>query len=182
MKILIVNIAKNIFEKINKNFKQMKKTFKAMAIMAIAVTISLSAAAQQGDKAVGGNLVVGMGDSWTNIGLGAKFLYNVTDPIRLAGEFDYFFKKDYVSWWDFSVYGHYLFPVATQVSLYPSLGLGMVGAKSDFGGSYSEFAFSLGGGVDYALSSNLSLNGELRIKLYDGYNRTNLAIGLSYKF
>ena len=165
--------------------------FKRAAIAVAAAVISLSAVAQQkGDKAAGGNLVIGAGNSYTHIGIGAKFLYNVTDPIRLAGEFDFFPKKDMVSWWDFSVYGHYLFSVADQLVVYPSVGLGMVGAKTekiktiygDFGGSHSDFAFSLGGGVDYALTSNLSLNGELRIKLFDGTNRINFAFGVAYKF
>ena len=163
----------------------MKKTFKTMAIMAIAITMSLSAVAQQGEKAVGGNLVIGMGDSYTNVGLGPKFFYNVTDPIRLAGEFDYFLKKDYMSWWDFSVYGHYLFPVANEVAIYPSLGLGVMGVQFKYGGysdSESKFAVSLGGGADYELSSNLTLNGELRIKLIENSNRVNIAIGLAYKF
>ena len=165
----------------------MKKTFTKMAIIVIAaITMSVAAYSQsQGDKAVGGNLVIGSGDSYTNVGIGAKFFYNVTDPIRLAGEFDYFLKKDYLSMWDLSVYGHYLFPVADQVAVYPSVGLGIVGAKVSFGGysdSNSEFAFSLGGGADYELSSNLTLNGELRIKLIDGGNRLNIAIGLAYKF
>ena len=168
--------------------------FKKAAIIAIAaVTMSVSAVAQQkGDKAAGGNLVIGAGNSYTHVGIGAKFLYNVTDPIRLAGEFDYFLKKDYASWWDFSVYGHYLFSVADQVVVYPSVGLGMVGAKfkyPDFGwgiggDSYSDswFAFSLGGGADYSLTSNLVLNGELRLKLFENTNRINFAIGVAYKF
>ena len=167
--------------------------FKRAAIIAIAtVTMSLSAVAQQkGDKAVGGNLVIGAGNSFTNIGIGEKFLYNVTDPIRLTGEFDYFLKKDYISWWDFSVYGHYLFSVADQVVVYPSVGLGMVGSKYEVpsvmgygGGSYSDswFAFSLGGGADYALTSNLVLNGELRLKLFESTNRINFAVGAAYKF
>ena len=159
----------------------------AIAILAV-VTMSVSVVAQQkGDKAVGGNLVIGMGDSYTNVGIGAKFFYNVTDPIRLAGEFDYFLKKDNVSWWDFSAYGHYLFPVADQVVIYPSLGLGFVGYKisSGFGGgSYSDnrFAVSLGGGADYELTPTLTLNGELRIKLIENSNRFNLAVGIIYKF
>jgi len=169
---------------------------RAAIVIIAAVVMSVSAVAQQqGDKAVGGNLLIGAGNSYTNIGIGAKFFYNVTDPIRLAGEFDYFLKKDYVSYWDLSVYGHYLFPVADQVVIYPSLGLGIMGASVNmptytvpgvgtYGGKYSnsDFALSLGGGADYELSSNLILSGELRIKLVDGSNRLNIAIGLAYKF
>ena len=163
---------------------------KRMAIAIIAVvTMSASAVAQkQGDMAAGGNLLIGMGDSYTNIGIGAKFFYNLTDPIRLAGEFDYFLKKDYQTMWDFSVYGHYLFPVADKLVAYPSVGLGLVGWKSSFDFGYlsasassNDFALSLGGGVDYALTPTLALNGELRYKIMDG-SRLNIVVGVAYKF
>jgi len=171
----------------------MSNFFRKVAIVAIAVvTMCVTVQAQQkGDKAVGGNLVFGTGNSYTNFGIGAKFFYNITDPIRLAGEFDYFLKKDYVSWWDFSVYGHYLIPVVDQLVLYPSVGLGFVGWSWNEpsylgygGGSYSDnrFAVSLGGGADYALTPTLILNGELRIKLIENSNRFNLAVGIVYKF
>ena len=166
----------------------MKRVFKMAIVIIAAATMSMPAMAQQqGDKAIGGNLVIGTGDSYTNVGIGVKFLYNVTDPIRLAGEYDFFPKKDMVTWWDFSVYGHYLFPVADKLVVYPSVGLGMVGSKVEILGhsaSGSDFGFSLGGGVDYALPSNpnLVLNGELRIKLFDGGNRINFAFGVAYKF
>ena len=160
---------------------------KAAIVAIAAVSINVAANAQmQGEKAVGGNLVFGSGDSYSNFGIGAKFFYNVTDPIRLAGEFDYFLKKDYVSFWDFSVYGHYLFSVAEGVNVFPAVGLGMMGIKVDLGpfgnASDSKFAFSLGGGADYALNESLILTGELRLKLYDGNNRVNFAVGLAYRF
>ena len=165
---------------------------KRAAIIAIAVTISVASHAQtKGDMATGGNLVIGTGNSYTNIGIGAKFLYNVTDPIRLGGEFDFFPKKDYTSWWDFSVYGHYLFSVADRVNVFPSVGLGLVGARVSFpdlfgygGGSYSSswFALSLGGGADIALSDNLFLTGELRLKIFENSTRINLTFGVAYKF
>ena len=152
----------------------------AIAIIAV-VTMSVPAVAQQqGEMAAGGNLLLGTGNSFSNIGIGAKFFYNVTDPIRLAAEFDYFLEKDLMSMWDFSVYGHYLFPVADKLVAYPSVGLGMVGVSV---GSFSssDFALSLGGGVDYELSPNLALNGELRYKIMDG-SRLNIVVGVAYKF
>jgi outer membrane protein X len=159
-------------------------------------TMSMVAVAQEkGDKAVGANLIIGSGDSYSNVGIGAKFLYNVTDPIRLSAEFDYFLKKDFISMWDLSAYGHYLFPVTEKFTLYPSVGLGIINTKAsipDVGGilssagvetsvSSSDFAFSLGGGVDYELTDNLVLNGELRYKIMDG-SRLNIVAGIAYKF
>ena len=162
---------------------------KNILIIAItAVTMSMTANAQQkGDMAVGGNLLFGehLGKgSFSNVGIGAKFFYNVTDPIRLAGEFDFFLPKHNTSMWDLSVYGHYLIPVADKFTAYPSVGFGLIGASYSFGGfsdSNSDFALSLGGGADYELTSNLSLNAELRFKISEG-NRLNFAIGVAYKF
>lgn len=161
---------------------------KKIAIVVIAaITMSVTAVAQQrGDKAVGGNLV----NENVSVGMGAKFFYNVTDPIRVAGEFDYFVKKIYDSYWDASAYFHYLFPLASQVNLYPSVGVGVVGSNwsnSYYSFSDINFVLSLGGGIDYELSSNLLLNGEVRVKMYKGYsnfldNSLNFAIGLAYKF
>jgi len=156
-------------------------------------TTANTGTARQGDFAVGGNLIYGTGGSFSHVGIGGKFFYNATKSVRLAGEFDFFPKKDDISGWDFSVYGHYLFSIGEKVALYPSVGIGMVGYKFDFDfgflGSHSEsinkFAYSLGGGIDFALSSNLALNIELRRKMIAVENlgyRTNLAVGLAYKF
>ena len=161
---------------------------KKVAIIAIAaVTMSVAVQAQQkGDMAVGGNLVIGVGDSYTNVGLGPKFLFNVTDPIRLEGSFTYFLKKDYLSMWDLSVNGHYLFPVADQITVYPLAGLGVFGSKWDLGiyGNYSnsDVCVNLGGGVDIKLTDQLFLNGELKYKIVNNWNRLLLSAGVAYKF
>ena len=177
----------------------MKTVFlKRAAIVVIAMlTISLSAAAQlkKGDMDAGVNLLYGTTSGYSDLGLGAKFRYNVIDPVRLAAEFDYFLKKDYMSTWDFSVYGNYLFPVADKLVVYPEIGLGVVGTTvsvptisvpgyGNIGGgsaSGSNFALSLGGGVDYQLSPNLVLNGQLRYKTITG-GWFNILVGIAYKF
>ncbi|GHV48975.1 hypothetical protein FACS1894181_06330 [Bacteroidia bacterium] len=166
----------------------------AVAIIAM-FTMSMAAFAQEkGDMAAGANLLLGTGNGYSNIGLGGKFLYNITAPIRLAGEFDYFLKKNYLSMWDFSVYGHYLFPVADKITVFPAAGLGILGSTVSypygwgefvpgFNSSYSgsDFALSLGGGADFQLTSNLFATGELRIKISDG-TRFNIVAGVAYKF
>ncbi|MDR2564435.1 MAG: porin family protein [Prevotellaceae bacterium] len=172
----------------------MNLLFKRVAILLIAmVTMNVAASAQaKGDMAVGGNLLLGTGDN-SQIGIGAKFFYNVTEPIRLVGEFDFFPKKNNVSMWDLSVYGHYLFPVAEKITLYPSVGLGLLSASVSIPAvtvsgvtipaqshSSSDFALSLGGGIDYELSSKLILSGELRFKIKNG-SSSIIALGLAYR-
>ena len=165
----------------------MTSILKKVAIVAIAATMSVSANAQsKGDMAVGGNLVIGTGDSYTNVGIGAKFQYNVIDPLRLEGSFTFFPKKDLVSFWDLSVNGHYLFPVASQITVYPLAGLGIFGSRANLGvlGTYSDsdVCFNIGGGVDFKLTDQLFLNGELKYKIVNHWNRFMIAAGVTYKF
>ena len=176
----------------------MKKVVKMFAISMMVAMMSVVAvnAQSQGDMAVGGDLSIGMGDDYTNIGIGAKFRYNITDPIRLEGAFTYFVKKDHLSMWDFSAYGHYLFNVADGFTVYPLAGLGFFGSKVNVpkievpgvgtigGGSASntDFVFTFGGGLDYALTSNLSLNAEMKYKVVDYMDRFVISAGITYKF
>ena len=188
----------------NLKIKQMKKLLlKKLAILAIAIlAMSLPTVAQQkGDMAAGAQLAIGMGDEITNFGIGAKFQYNVTDPIRLEGSFTFFMPKKYkehsseikVSFWDLNLNAHYLFPIANQITVYPLAGLGIQGWKAKAEASYygysvsastsgSDVAFNLGGGIDYALTDQLVLNGELKYKISGDWNRFIISVGAAYRF
>ncbi|MDR1372753.1 MAG: porin family protein [Dysgonamonadaceae bacterium] len=171
----------------------MKTIFRKTAIIAIAlVTMSAATSAQgKGDMAAGGNLVLGTGDSFTNFGIGGKFQYNVTHPVRLEGSFTCFMKKDYITMWDLSVNGHWLFPVHNRMTVYPLTGLGILNHGYDNSvnlggpgsrGSKSDFAFNLGGGVDCRMTDNLVFNAELKYKISDVWSRFLISAGLAYRF
>jgi outer membrane protein X len=156
-----------------------------LAVFATVLSVASVSAQEQGDMAVGGGLSLGTGDSFTNFGIGAKFQYNVTDPIRLEGAFTYFLKKDLVSMWDFSAYAQYLFPVAETITVYPIAGLGLLGTSASYGGysaSTSDFGFALGGGADFAITDNVFIYADLKYKIVDGWNRLLLSAGVAYKF
>jgi outer membrane protein X len=165
-----------------------------LVVVAIALVVNVSAQ-EKGDMAAGASVFLGSGDSFSNYGLGAKFRYNVTSPIRLEGSFAYFLEKDKVSMWDLSVNVHYLFPIADKLTVYPLAGLGILGVstnvpKIDLGefGSYggsssdSEFGFNLGGGLDYQFTDKIGGNVELRYKIGDEWNRLLISAGVTYKF
>jgi outer membrane protein X len=174
----------------------MKSIFRKVAIVAIAVmTMSVAAGAQEkGNMAVGGNLALGSGDRITNYGIGAKFQYNVTNPLRLEGAFTYFLKKDYMTMWDLSVNGHWLFPLGDKITAYPLAGLGILNYGYDYSvdlgglgsygtsGSTSDFAINLGGGIDLKLTDKLIFNAELKYKISDVWDRLQLSAGVVYKF
>jgi outer membrane protein X len=169
-----------------------------MAIAAVAaVSMSMAASAQEkGDMAVGGNLAQGFGDGYSNLGIGAKFQYNVIKPVRLEGSFTYFFKNDLLNMWDMSVNGHYLFPVANKLTVYPLAGVSILNSRVDipgfdFGelGSYgggsasnSEFGVNFGGGIDFKLTDRLILNAETKYKIGDTWDRLILSAGIAYRF
>lgn len=167
------------------------KTVMAVVIALFATTPVL--AQEKGEMAVGGGVSVATGDSYTNVGLGAKFQWNPINNLRLEPSFNYFFKKDYLSTWDLSANLHYLIPVGEVVTLYPLAGVGIqnVGLDADvdlgYWGKYSfnesdtHFAFNLGAGADIKLSDNWNLNFEFKYKIAD-LDRAVFSLGVAYKF
>ena len=174
--------------------------------------IGLSVCAQEkGDMAVGLNLGVApsleSGVSVTNFGIGAKFQYNVTNPIRLEADIDYWFKSKGMDVFDISVNAHYLFHFANKITVYPLIGLGYAhgsgigqgdpnfegidtpwgGISKDeyndsFKGGTNSFLFNVGAGAEYTLTNKLSVGVEIKYQYIDHFNRLPITIGATYKF
>ena len=159
----------------------MKNIFKiAIAAIALTMTAFTANAQYKGDMAAGANVAFATGDGYSNLGIGAKFQYNVMDPLRLEANFTYFLPKKELgiktSMWDLMVNAHWLFRVGEKVNVYPVAGLGVLGASAkadmgelgNIGASASDFAFNFGGGVDFFLSQSMFLNVEAKYMVADG--------------
>lgn len=151
--------------------------------------MSLSASAQAGDKALGAQLV--FGSETNSIGFGVKGQYYFTDQIRGEGSFDYFLKNKGISMWDINANVHYLFDVANKVKVYPLAGLGYTNwsykyeypGHSVIEGSDGRLAINLGGGAEYELTKDLSVNAELKYQIVsNNYSQLVLGVGVAYKF
>ena len=151
--------------------------------------MSLSASAQAGDKAVGAQLV--FGSETNSIGFGVKGQYYFTDQIRGEGSFDYFLKNKGISMWDINANVHYLFDVANKVKVYPLAGLGYTNwsykyeypGHSVIEGSDGRLAINLGGGAEYELTKDLSVNAELKYQIVsNNYSQLVRGVGVAYKF
>ena len=150
--------------------------------------MSLSASAQAGDKALGAQLV--FGSETNSLGFGVKGQYYFTDHIRGEGSFDYFFKRKGLSMWDVNANVHYLFDVADKFKVYPLAGLGYTNwsYKYEFEGlpvvegTDGRLAVNLGGGAEYELTKDLSVNAELKYQIVSHYNQLVLGVGVAYKF
>ena len=149
---------------------------KKLLLLVCAAVMSLSASAQAGDKALGAQLV--FGSETNNIGLGVKGQYYFTDQLRGEASVDYFFKNKGVSMWDINANVHYLFDVANKVKVYPLAGLGYTNwsYKYEFPGlpvvegSDGRLAVNRGGGAEYELTKDLSVNAELKYQIISNYN------------
>ena len=161
---------------------------KKLLLLVCAAVMSLSASAQAGDKALGAQLV--FGSETNSFGLGVKGQYYFTDQIRGEGSFDYFFKNKGVSMWDINANVHYLFDVANKVKVYPLAGLGYTNwsYKLEYDnvtlakGTDGRLAVNLGGGAEYELTKDLSVNAELKYQIISHYNQLVLGVGVAYKF
>ena len=150
--------------------------------------MSLSASAQAGDKALGAQLV--FGSETNSIGFGVKGQYYFTDQLRGEASVDYFFKNKGVSMWDINANVHYLFDVADKFKVYPLAGLGYTNwsYKYEFPGlpvvegSDGRLAVNLGGGAEYELTKDLSVNDELKYQIISNYNQLVLGVGVACKF
>ena len=161
---------------------------KKLLLLVCAAVMSLSASAQAGDKALGAQLV--FGSETNNIGLGVKGQYYFTDQLRGEASVDYFFKNKGVSMWDINANVHYLFDVANKVKVYPLAGLGYTNwsYKLEYDnvtlakGTDGRIAVNLGGGAEYELTKDLSVNAELKYQIISNYNQLVLGVGVACKF
>ena len=136
----------------------MKKFFIVMCMMLVSAT----SFAQKGEVEVGvhGGFIL---DSPNNLGIGANLGYMLTSNIRGVAEFNYFLKKDGISYWNLEGNAEYLFHINDEFTVYPLVGLDFLGMGGDYG-SDTRLGLNLGAGVEYNISSNLRLKGEFNYK------------------
>lgn len=184
----------------------MKKLF----ITLCAALCSVCSFAQKGQTAVGVNVLYGTEIS--NPGFGVKGQYNITDALRGEASFDYFLKKDGVTFWDINVNLHYLFDIANNVKVYPLAGVTYAHASvgdsdladaaieaakaagmpyneaeiraeyGDAGGSEGKFGVNLGGGIQYDINNQWMVNFEAKYQIISNFDQAVFSVGAAYKF
>ena len=166
-----------------------------MLIIAVMIGFASSSQAQKGAFELGGNVVLGKGDGFTNYGFGARARYSFTDHIRGDLNADYFLKKDDITMYDINANLHYLFNLGDSgFRIYPLAGIALVhvevdGAEFDgpgvhvesSGASDTDVAFNLGGGIEFPIADRLRVFGEAKEMIKDG-SRFYLSAGITYTF
>ena len=172
----------------------MRKLF----LTAVIALLSIGAYAQKGQTYLGGQLAYPT--EIESLGIGVKGGYGITDAIRAQATFDYFLKKNNVSWWDLNLDVHYLFPLGNNIKVYPLAGLtylrgsvdgvtqtvntqdGSVTVGSNESYSDGNLGVNLGGGFQYDLTDKLVLNAEVKFQIIKNTNQGVISAGLAYKF
>ena len=137
--------------------------------------------AQKGIQAAGVHL--SYGTEIESIGIGIKYQYNITDNFRFEPSMNYFFKNDGIDQFDINANVHYLFPMASNIRVYPLAGLTF--ARWDFGKAFDDvtrLGVNAGGGAEFDLTDQLMLNFELKYQFVSDFDQAIFNVGLAYIF
>ena len=175
-------------------------------------TLCGSVWAQQGEKSIGVNLGYGSGSLHKSFKLGAEFRYGITNSIRVAPSFDYFFKSDGIGLWSINANAHYLFDIKSVdgLKVYPVIGLTFLGTTGagtekevdmgdewndyypdydedidnigDDSGNVTRLGGNIGAGIQYPVLSNLDLGFEIKYQFIKDYDQVVFGISANYKF
>ena len=134
--------------------------------------------AQKGIQAAGVHL--SYGTEIESFGIGVKYQYMITDNIRLEPSMNYFFENKGVDMFDINANAHYLFPMASNVRVYPLAGLTF--ARWDFGKVVTRLGVNVGGGAEMDITDNLMLNFELKYQVVSDLDQAVFNVGIAYMF
>lgn len=159
-------------------------------ILTLLVCLCACAATMQAQK---GQSSLGVGLTYGNeakVGLGVQYRYSFTDNWRIEPSFNYYFKHDYVSFWDLGANVHYLFPVAEQVDIYPLAGLCYFNGKahlSDWGKGWhnvnsGELAARIGAGADFKIATNITIDVEAKYLIVENASQLMVSAGVNFAF
>lgn len=92
--------------------------------------------------------------------------------------------------WDLGANMHYVIPVAGNISVYPLAGLEYSNAKAhiaEWGEGWKDIndgqiAINLGAGVDFKVSSNVTIDLGLKYQIIDNWNQLVVNAGVSFAF
>ncbi len=166
---------------------------KKLLLLFVMVAAVMTANAEGGEWAAGGQVVYGTKAETAGIGLHLKHCF--TDAIRANLSSNYYFKHQGVNAFDVNLEANYLFSVGEKVRLYPLAGvvLGIWhadGVNVSYGGldfgvdgqTDSKFGGNVGGGIDFPLSDHWGLNAEVKYQMISHASQVVFGVGASYRF
>ena len=159
----------------------MKKLFLILALCFVSVA---GFAQRQGDVAVGGNIGIApcieKDMNFTNFGLGLKAQYNVSDPVRLEMDLDYWATDKQKGVVDLTANVQYLFKIVDDFMVYPTVGIGYGHLNGNDVWSANRFVINAGVGGEYRFNSKISCGLEIKYQYMKDFQRLPITIGMTY--
>jgi len=160
-------------------------------VCALTLALAAQAQVQQGETAVGANLVYG--SEIESLGLGARFQYGILDQLRAEVGFNGYFEHNHTTWWEVNLNAHYLLNLYQQrLYFYPIGGLNytMANHKESYerGGKWYEkgeenhIGLNVGCGFEYELDPHFGVTLEYRHTIVRKVDQGVFGVGLNYKF
>lgn len=154
---------------------------KLVVLFSMMFFIMGSAFAQKGIQAAGVHL--SYGTEIESFGIGVKYQYNITDNIRLEPSMNYFFENNGVDMFDLNANAHYLFPMDSNIRVYPLAGLTFSSWDAGKGiDNVTRLGVNLGGGAEFDIADNLMLNFELKYQFVSDLDQAVFNVGIAYMF
>ncbi|HBJ77020.1 MAG TPA: hypothetical protein DDY68_04255 [Porphyromonadaceae bacterium] len=158
-----------------KGIYQMKKR---ILIIGAFVVFALSSFAQQGKFQLG--TMFSYGTRFSNLGLGLKGSYGLSNEIRSELSANFFFNtKEIKNAWDMNLNMHYLILASSQTIFYPLIGLALAW---DGDPNICRVGVNVGAGFDCFLTDHWVTTLELKYQLIQHRNPTIIGIGIGYRF
>ena len=151
---------------------------KLVVLMSMMLCIVGSAMAKKGIKSVGLNL--NYGTEIESFSLGVKYQQNITDEIRLEPSMNYYFENKGIDMFDVNFNAHYLFPMASNIRIYPLAGLTF--ERWDIGKVKNKLGVNLGAGAEFDIADQWMMNFELKYKIIKDFDQAAFSLGISYMF
>ena len=151
---------------------------KLIVLFSMMFFIMGSAFAQKGIQAAGVHL--SYGTEIESFGIGVKYQYNITDNIRLEPSLNYSFPNHGVDQFDINANAHYLFPMASNVRIYPLAGLTFT--RWDLGDAVTRLGVNAGVGTEMDITDKLMLNFELKYQFVSDLDQARFNVGIAYMF
>lgn len=155
---------------------------KILFIAVMALTFVTGARAEANDFSIGAQF------SWASkhslAGLGAQLQYEVVNHLRLAPEFNYYFKNDGISACNANVNLQYVIPTSTSFAIYPLAGFAYSHYKYDGILSVSDdvCGANVGLGSEYRINNNINFYVEERFQIIEDHNQSVTFFGMKYTF
>ena len=150
---------------------------KLIVLFSMMFFIMGSAFAQKGIQAAGIHLSYGTGIE--SFGLGVKYQFNITNNIRLEPSLN-FAKNQF----DINANAHYLFPMASNIRVYPLAGLTFAnyGGFDGINGTVTRLGINAGGGAEMDITDKLILNFEAKYQFVSDFDQAMFNVGIAYMF